>query len=64
MARIEGTQWIIETEQEAEAIAKLLNEPPKVNEKLQAALDKYKSLCHGEFFNNFDLTSNNIGDQV
>ena len=23
MARIEGTQWIIETEQEAEAIAKL-----------------------------------------
>lgn len=62
MARIEGTQWIIETEQEAEAIAKLLNEPPKVNEKLQEALDKYKSLCHGEFFKNFDLSSDNIGD--
>lgn len=62
MARIEGTQWIIETEQEAEAIAKLLNEPPKVYDKLQAALDKYKLLRHGEFFENFDLSSNNIGD--
>ena len=55
MARIEGDRWIIETEEEAEAIAKLLNEPPKVNEKLQAALDKYKSLGFGEAFDRFDL---------
>ena len=55
MARIEDDRWIIETEQEAEAIAKLLNEPPKVNEKLQAALDKYKSLGFGETFDRFDL---------
>ena len=55
MARIEGDRWIIETEQEAEAISKLLNEPPKVNEKLQAALDKYKSLGFGETFDRFDL---------
>ena len=55
MARIEDDRWIIETEEEAEAIAKLLNEPPKVNEKLQAALDKYKSLGFGEAFDRFDL---------
>ena len=55
MARIEDDRWIIETEEEAEAIAKLLNEPPKVNEKLQAALDKYKSLGFGEVFESFDL---------
>ena len=55
MARIEGDRWIIETEEEAEAIAKLINEPPKVNEKLQAALDKYKSLGFGETFDRFDL---------
>lgn len=55
MARIEDNRWIIETEQEAEAISKLLNEPPKVNEKLQAALDKYKSLGYGEAFDNLDL---------
>ncbi len=55
MARIEGDRWIIETEQEAEAISKLLNEPPKVNEKLQAALDKYKSLGFAEDLDEFDL---------
>ncbi len=55
MARIEDDRWIIETEEEAEAIAKLLNKPSKVNEKLQAALDKYKSLGFGEAFDRFDL---------
>lgn len=55
MARIEGDRWIIETEEEAQAIAKLLNKPSKVNEKLQAALDKYKSLGYGESFDSFDL---------
>lgn len=55
MARIEGDRWIIETEQEAEAIAKLLNEPPKVNEKMQKALAAYRSLGYGEAFDKFDL---------
>ena len=60
MARIEDNRWIIETEQEAEAISKLLNEPPKVNEKLQAALDKYKSLGYGEAFDQNDLFEQNL----
>ncbi len=55
MARIEDNRWIIETEEEAQAIAKLLNKPSKVNKKLQAALDKYKSLGYGESLDNLDL---------
>lgn len=55
MARIEGEKWIIETVEEAEAIAKMLNEPPKVNAALQEALAKYKSLGYGEAFDSFDL---------
>ena len=55
MARIEGEKWIIETVEEAEAIAKMLNEPPKVNAALQEALAKYKSLGYCEAFDRFDL---------
>lgn len=55
MARIEDDRWIIETEEEAIAIAKLINEPPKVNEKLKEALEKYHSVIHGEAFDAFDL---------
>ena len=56
MARIEDDRWIVETEEEAEAIAKLLNEPSKVNEKMQEALAKYKALTDPalESFNLFD----------
>lgn len=57
MARIEGDRWIIETEEEALSIAKLMNEPPKLNEKLQEALKKYNELVHGEAFDNFGLFS-------
>ena len=53
MARIEGEKWIIETVEEAEAIAKMLNEPPKVNAALQEALAKYKSLGYCEAFERF-----------
>ena len=55
MARIEDDRWIIETEEEAEAIAKLLNEPSKVNEKMQEALAAYRNLGYGESLDNFDL---------
>ena len=55
MARIEGDRWIIETEEEAEAIAKLLNEPSKVNEKMQEALAAYRNLGYGESLDNLDL---------
>lgn len=55
MARIEDDRWIIETEEEAESISKLLNESPKVNEKLQSALNEYKGLVFGESFDRFDL---------
>ena len=55
MARIESDRWIIETEEEAEAIAKLLNEPSKVNEKMQEALAAYRNLGYGESLNNLDL---------
>ena len=55
MARIEDDRWIIETEEEAEAIAKLLNEPSKVNEKMQEALAAYRNLGYGESLDNLDL---------
>ena len=55
MARIEDDRWIVETEEEAEAIAKLLNEPSKVNEKMQEALAAYRNLGYGESLGNFDL---------
>ena len=60
MTRIQNDRWIVETEEEAEAIAKLLNEPFKANEKLQAALDKYKSLGYGEAFDQNDLFEQNL----
>lgn len=55
MARIEGDRWIIETEEEAQAIANLLNQPPKVNDALQEALKNYQEVIEGTALDKFDL---------
>ena len=55
MARIEGDRWIIETEEEAQVIANLLNQPPKVNDALQEALKNYQEVMEGTALNKFDL---------
>ena len=55
MARIEGDRWIIETEEEAQAIANLLNQPPKVNDALQEALKIYQEVMEGTALDKFDL---------
>ena len=48
MARIEGNTWIIEDVEEAQAIVDLINSPPKINPKLQEALDDYKALTNSD----------------
>jgi len=53
--RIEGDKIIIETVEQAETIAKLLSDPPKVNDKLKEALKKYRETFHGDAFEKFDL---------
>lgn len=54
MARIEGNNYVIESIEEAEAISVLLNQPSKINENLQKALDDYKQLISNDI-KNFDL---------
>lgn len=56
MARVENNNWIVETVEEAQAIANLINNPAKINPKLQEALAKYKALTDPalESFNLFD----------
>lgn len=55
--RIEDDKIVIETVEQAEAIASLLREPPKVNDKLKEALEKYRELHEGTLFDSFDLST-------
>lgn len=46
MARIEGDNWVIESEEEAKFISDLINNPPKMNSKLKEALNTYNKLSN------------------